>query len=233
MSANETLTYRDETQETAAAALHQETLTIRSLARTVRDADSKSATAGLDIGRHLNLVADSGMAVAAANTLDGGKRDWTDGRTTEVSAYIKVALSDAKGNPIVNSARASEWRATARNIDGLTAGGVDITKVPTSAIKRIKSDAPLADVVTAVQAMVADADGEKVSVDAFKSAGIDAGIVRPPNNSGTVTTVDPDPFATAISNAVKAIVDAGKLSKAQREQVTGMVETAAKAMATK
>jgi len=191
--------YRDVDQETAAADLGKLTATIK------RSATSAEKAAYV-IGSALNLIDSSGLAVAAAHSIDSGERDFgEDGRATAVSKYVAKAFKD------LDRRRYSEHRAFALRIDQLDAAGVSTKAFKPSTFSKVTPETTADEFTAVVADLLADPETKKVTADAFTTAGRAAGIVKSANVGG-----GGDKLQKAANALLVELKKATKLTKAQR-----------------
>ena len=232
VTTNETYKYEGVAQDVALADLE-------TIGSKVRNAGRALATKAMQIGRYLNDVDSSCMALAAYNEI--GARDFNsgegtakDGRKNAMSVFQATYLVDKKGNALLDPKRISEYRETARKFDGVEEAGVDATRVPLSTWKNVKGDADISVVADVVAALLADIDsaesdakvGSNIPVDTFKAAGVDAGFVNTPNASGNKDISDVPAIVQALTGIQNALLgDDVKLANAgQRKQAQAVID---------
>ena len=202
-------------QDEAAADLNRVSKSIK------RSLDTMSGKRS-DIGRLLNTVRNSGMAMAAAFDIDSDERDWSDiaedgkdGRSTAVSKYID-------GIDGLTRQRANEYMQAAQRQDELSEAGIDTGQFVDSTFKHIKSGTDAAAFVAVVEELLADESLSKVTAAAFTAAGREAGIVAPANVGG-----GGDPMLKAANALLKAIVKAeGKVTATQKRSLKNVIAAA-------
>jgi hypothetical protein len=186
---------------------------------------------GVKVGRWFNEIATSGVAVAAANTIDSGKRDFNegDGRGTALSAVY------TKWN--IDRRRVSDWRKVARQHDEMLAADIDPSQFKEQTFASVL-DGTTADDFTAVVASALAAatkdkknKSNKVTAKDFKNAAVAAGIANPSTSgSKTKVTTTVDALVAAINNAnneMAAAIESGrKLNKTERGQVDTLIARA-------
>ena len=197
----------------------------------IRNAVDAIDNKGIDIGRMFNEIASSGVAVAAAHTIESGERDFneTDGRGTALSAvYVKWNI---------DRRRISDWRKVAQQQDDLTAANIDPSQFKEQTFRSVKDGTPageFTDVVASVlAAAVADKKNktDKVTAKMFKDAAVAAGIANPSTSGGakkTNTTVDALVAAVnAANNEMATAIESGrKMNKTERGQLDTLIERA-------
>jgi hypothetical protein len=187
---------------------------------------------GVKVGRMFNEIATSGVAVAAANTIDSGKRDFTedDARGTALSAvYVKWDI---------DRRRVSDWRKLARQHDELSAANIDPSQFKEQTFKSVVDGTTAEDFTAVVASALAAAakdkknKSNKVTAKDFKEAAVAAGIANPSKGGGKkpAVTVTVDTLTAAINdanNAIAAAIEAGhKANKAQRGQLDTLIARA-------
>lgn len=129
------------------------------------------------IGRELNDIKASGLAVAAADDIEGSEREWSvDGRTTAVSAYIDTIDG-------LTRTAAFKYMQTAQRNGELVDAGIDPTPFADSAFRSVSVDTKADAFVDVVKGMLA-ADDPTITAAAFTAAGREAGIVPPAKAGG-------------------------------------------------
>jgi len=202
--------YRDVPQDEASKDLARLTTAIK---RAANSRDKAEYT----IGSTLNVIDSSGIAVAAAHSIDSKERDFSeDGRETAVSKYAAVALKD------LDRRRYSEHRAFALRIDQLDEAGISTTTFKPSTFNKVTPDTTAADFTSVVAAMIDDPETKKVTAAAFTAAGREAGIVKPATAGG-----GGDPLQKALNAALVELKKATKLSKGQRTTLDAITKEAA------
>ena len=148
----------------------------------------RTAVKGIDsralvIGRELNVIKASGLAVAAYTAIGDAdskkQRDFSvDGRHTAVGRFIAEKLGKS-----LSKQTAFKYMATAERSDQLTAAGIDVSQFSDSTFRSVVKDTTAADFVAVVETML-EAEEPKLEAADFTAAGREAGIVKPANVGG-------------------------------------------------
>ena len=189
----------------------------RSIETTIRSIGTK----GLEVGRTLNEVLASGLAVAAADEVEGNEREWNvDGRTTAVGDFVKTIEG-------LTTTRANELQLQALRHDEAIDAGHDMSKVAASAFKYVPADTSTDDFVALLDSMKADEDVSKLTSAAVTKAGREAGIIAPPNAGGGSGD---DAFLKAMNAATAALTaaisDGRELSKNDKTVLSAIIDRA-------
>ena len=189
-------------------------------------------SAKVAIGRILNTMFSNGLAIAAYAPIDGTNeagqsRDWTDGRETELSAFVKSTLPD------VHTKKVSDWRKMARDFDSLEAREVDTDSFAPSAFLTLLSDADMDIFADVVKAVASENDGTVTAKD-FVKAGREAGIVKAKANDDRVNVkvsksdIPRQPVLVPLNTILPALRDAKKdgttFTKTQRNLMVTVSE---------
>jgi len=216
MTTQEITSYIDTSQVDAVKVLKKVTSDIRRWVTSLTDSKRK-------IGAALNMLASTGLAMAAEYSIDSGKRDWSaaaegseDKRTTAVSRYV------ADNFPTLTRGQVSEYRKIARDFDSLEEQEVDTSGFADSAFKALRSDATAEDFAQVVSDML-DAEEPNLTAAAFIEAGRAAGIVTPAKGGGG------DPFQRSLNTLLKEgkkfVGDNRTPTKNQMKQIDRLVDS--------